>query len=248
MAFITDLTGMMKILRKAERTMDIGRIMEKLPLCTFEHMYRVGSLAALLSRSFLQSLPCPQPEKSALICCGEAAFYHDIGKAFIPPRLITKPESYTSDERAVMSKHSACAEVIFSDIGGGRITGMPERLTEPAREAAVSHHEWWNGGGYPYGKSSEEIPLVARITSVCDAYDAMTSDRSYRSARRHSEACRELRACAGTQFDPGVVGAFLRCEGKISRLYLGRASLNREADVLYGDLGKNSCKENRRVN
>ena len=70
-------------------------------------------------------------------------------------------------------------------------------------------HEWWNGNGYPYGIKCERIPLIARITSVCDVYDAITGDRSYRRARSHEYACSEIEANAGTQFDPVLAKLFL---------------------------------------
>ena len=73
----------------------------------------------------------------------------------------------------------------------------------------MHHHEWWNGGGYPAGLCGEEIPLGARIIAVCDAYDAMVSDRPYRRALSHDDALAELHRCAGTQFDPRVVRAFI---------------------------------------
>jgi HD-GYP domain-containing protein (c-di-GMP phosphodiesterase class II) len=76
--------------------------------------------------------------------------------------------------------------------------------------AVRHHHEWFDGSGYPDGLSGEEIPLISRILLVTDAFDAMTSDRPYRAATSEEEAIAELRRCAGTQFDPNVVEAFLR--------------------------------------
>ena len=117
-----------------------------------------------------------------------------------------------------MKKHTLCAQVLFNDIDHGKIIGMPPHLVRPARDAAVYHHEWWDGQGYPYGIRGKEIPLIARITSVCDAYDAMTSNRCYRRARTHSEACRELETCSGTQFDPVLVRLFLDSDKEISEI------------------------------
>ncbi|HBR08981.1 MAG TPA: phosphohydrolase, partial [Clostridiales bacterium] len=74
------------------------------------------------------------------------------------------------------------------------------------------HHEWWNGTGYPYGISYDAIPLIARITTVCDAYDAMTSSRIYRESHSHDHARQELKQYAGIQFDPELVRVFLAAD------------------------------------
>jgi two-component system cell cycle response regulator len=90
---------------------------------------------------------------------------------------------------------------------GERILAAAPALS-PVAPLVRSSHEWWNGGGYPDGLTGEAIPLGARIVAVCDAFDAMTSDRPYARARSVGEACAELDRCAGTQFDPRVVEAF----------------------------------------
>ncbi len=115
-----------------------------------------------------------------------------------------------SDE---MNKPAALSDEEFESFRSH--PGYGERLLEniPAFRAVLpavgSHHEKWDGSGYPLGLKGDEIPLMARIMSVADTYDAMTSHRAYRSALKHSVASAELSRCAGTQFDPGVVTAFL---------------------------------------
>ena len=84
------------------------------------------------------------------------------------------------------------------------------KFLEPALEIVYSHHERWDGGGYPRGLRREDIPLAARIFAVVDTYDSITSDRPYRRARSHAEAVTELCRVAGTQLDPDVVEAFIR--------------------------------------
>ena len=91
---------------------------------------------------------------------------------------------------------------------------------------AIYHHEWWNGNGYPFGIDGKKIPLIARITSTCDAYDAMTSQRTYRHAPSHDYACQELSENAKTQFDPFLVSIFLNHEAEFLKL---------SKDVLYAD-------------
>ena len=181
---------------------------------TDKHMDRVSILTELLSNKLCQD-NISYLKETELQYFGEAASYHDIGKAFIPAELMKKPGSFSKEEMEIMKKHTVCAEVLFSDMESGRLKGLPKHILGPARDAAVYHHEWWNGNGYPYGRCHEEIPLIARITSVCDAYDAITSKRVYRPARPHYDACCEIAACSGTQFDPEVVNVFLANANKI---------------------------------
>jgi diguanylate cyclase (GGDEF)-like protein len=128
-----------------------------------------------------------------------AAELHDVGKVGIPDALLDKRGPLTPDEWEFMHQHT---------ILGERILNAAPAL-RPVARIVRSSHERWDGAGYPDGLSGEEIPLGARIVAVCDAYDAMTTDRSYRAAFSRADALRELRAAAGTQFDPTVVAACL---------------------------------------
>ncbi len=123
---------------------------------------------------------------------------HDIGKIGIPSELLRKRGPLDSGEREHMREHPEI---------GARILEPVERLRQLAPLVRFSH-ECWDGSGYPDGLAGEQIPLGARIISVCDAFDAMVSDRPYRGGRSTAEALVELRAHAGTQFDPAVVEAF----------------------------------------
>jgi HD-GYP domain-containing protein (c-di-GMP phosphodiesterase class II) len=129
-----------------------------------------------------------------------AALLHDIGKIKISAEIINKPGTLTSDEWAIMKTHTVEGERLLSQIGG---------LLANVGRIVRSCHEDWNGTGYPDGLAAEEIPLVARIVRACDAFSAMTTDRSYRKARPVEEAVAELRRCAGTDFDPVVVEALV---------------------------------------
>jgi putative two-component system response regulator len=99
-------------------------------------------------------------------------------------------------------------------IGASMLAGGSSALVRTAELIARSHHERWDGGGYPDARAGEAIPLAARIVCACDAWSAMTTDRSYRAARSDAEAAAELRACAGTHFDPRVVEALLAVVGR----------------------------------
>lgn len=132
------------------------------------------------------------------------AQFHDIGKVGIPDRILFKPGPLTGEEKKEMERH---CEIGF------RIARSSNELASIA-EWVLRHHEWWNGEGYPLGLKREEIPLECRILAIADAYDAMTSDRPYRKAMSHFEALVELKAGAGTQFDPHLIAKFIKAAGK----------------------------------
>ena len=124
---------------------------------------------------------------------------HDIGKLAVNPRILRKPGALDPDELEQVRTHP---------VEGTR---MLEEITSlrPALECVLHHHERWDGGGYPHALSGDEIPLEARILAVADAYDAMTTDRPYRTAITHDEAIAEVERCAGGQFDPAIAEAFV---------------------------------------
>jgi two-component system cell cycle response regulator len=129
-----------------------------------------------------------------------AAELHDIGKAAIPDAILDKPSALDREERAFMERHTVIGERIIASTPTGRPVATIVRAT----------HEHYDGGGYPDGLCGEQIPLAARIIAICDAYHAMTSNRSYRAAIPQSEAIQELRRCAGSQFDPEITEVFLQ--------------------------------------
>ena len=137
------------------------------------------------------------------------ALLHDIGKIGVTDSVLRKPSRLTSEEMAQVQQHPSIGRRILEGV-----RGFQQYL--PIVEL---HHENWDGTGYPLRLSDVKVPLCARITHVADAYDAMTSARSYRSALSHEAAIRELKRCAGTQFDPEIVKALLRADeiGKFSR-------------------------------
>ena len=127
-----------------------------------------------------------------------AALLHDVGKVRIPNELINKAGPLSPAERELMNTHTVEGERMLDRVGG---------LLADVGRIVRSCHERYDGKGYPDGLAGEQIPLVARIVSCCDAFNAMTSDRSYREALPVSSALAELRANSGTQFDPAVVDA-----------------------------------------
>jgi diguanylate cyclase (GGDEF)-like protein/PAS domain S-box-containing protein len=127
------------------------------------------------------------------------AVLHDIGKISIADSIIFKPRSLTEEEWQVIKRHP---EV------GYRIATSSAELA-PIAKGILCHHEWWNGKGYPKGLKGKNIPLISRIISIVDAYDAMTNNRPYRKALSTEKAIEELKRCAGTQFDPILVNKFI---------------------------------------
>jgi response regulator RpfG family c-di-GMP phosphodiesterase len=127
-----------------------------------------------------------------------AAELHDVGKMAIPDEILRKPGPLSESEWSFVRQHTLVGE---------RILGAAPALL-PVAKLVRSSHEHFDGSGYPDGLAGEAIPLGARIVAVCDAFDAMTTSRPYRDPMSVESALAELRACAGTQFDPRVVQAF----------------------------------------
>lgn len=136
-----------------------------------------------------------------------AAPLHDIGKIHIPDAVLNKPGKLTEEEFEIMKTHTTAGEELLTH---AKAELGESGYLNTAVEMAAYHHEWWNGKGYPYGISGEEIPLCARIMAVADVFDALTSKRCYKSAMPLEKAYAIIREEAGTHFDPAVVEAFLR--------------------------------------
>ena len=128
-----------------------------------------------------------------------AGLLHDIGKIGIPQSILCKPGKLTNEEFEVMKSHPEQGEKMLKDIK--KLTLISNWLR--------THHEKWDGTGYPNGLKGEEIPLSGRIIALADTYDAMTSDRPYRKALSHETAIDEIKRCAGTQFDPVLAQLFV---------------------------------------
>jgi HD-GYP domain-containing protein (c-di-GMP phosphodiesterase class II) len=125
---------------------------------------------------------------------------HDIGKIGVPDSILRKPAKLTEEEWVLMREHPMHGQQILRGI----------QFLEGAGRVVAQHHEKWDGSGYPSGLKAEEIDMCARIFSVADAFDAMTSDRVYRRGKSYESASQELDDWAGRQFDPKVIEAFHR--------------------------------------
>ncbi len=157
-----------------------------------------------------------------------ASMLHDVGKVAIPDRILLKPGPLQAGERAIVNQHT----VIGSEI----LANSPSPLVRMAETIARSHHERWDGSGYPDGLHGEEIPLVGRICAVCDVYDALLADRPYKPAWTRERALGEIAAQRGRHFDPAIVDVFLSLRGAAAeRGTEGRGAA--QADAGNGTVG-----------
>ena len=153
-----------------------------------------------------------------------AAPLHDVGKIHIPDAVLNKPGKLTAEEFEIMKTHSSAGKELLAR--AKETLGESEYL-KMAAEMAAYHHEWWNGKGYPYGMKGEEIPLCARIMAVSDVFDALTSERCYKSAMPKERAYGIIREESGTHFDPAVVEAFFAASDEIGKM----ADTNTDTDT-----------------
>jgi PAS domain S-box-containing protein len=188
-----------------ERTRELRRsraeTLQKLALAaeyrdddTFQHTERVGAGAAELATRL--GLP-----GSLVRLIRHAAPLHDVGKIGIPDRILLKPGPLNAQELAAMRQHTV--------LGADLLTGCDSAILQLGEQIALTHHERWDGNGYPAGLAAEAIPIAGRIVAVVDSFDAMAHDRPYRAASSVESALSEIARCSGTQFDPHVVKAFL---------------------------------------
>lgn len=187
-----------------ERTEDLHRAqietLERLAMAaeyrdddTGLHTKRVGATAGLIAKAL--GLPNDQVD-----LIRRAAPLHDVGKIGIADNILLKPSKLTDEEFATMRRHTV--------IGAEMLSGSSSPWLQMAEVIALSHHERWDGRGYPRQLAGEEIPLVGRIVAVADVFDALTHDRPYKSAWAPDLAANEIMAQCGTQFDENVVKAF----------------------------------------
>lgn len=162
---------------------------------THQHANRVANYASRTA----ESMGIPRRDRQELYLGG---LLHDIGKVGIPDAILRKPGPLSPEEYQVIQTHPAIGAHICDTTRG---LGAVSRIV-------LSHHERWDGAGYPHRLAGEGIPRLARIVAVVDAFDAMTTDRPYHRGISVSAACEELKRCRGTQFDPEVVDAFLSAD------------------------------------
>lgn len=144
-----------------------------------------------------------------------ASSLHDIGKVGIPDSILLKPGRLTPEERSIMEKHALIGADTLLAI---RAKLGPDEFIDMGIEIALQHHEKWDGTGYPFGLTGEEISLAARIVALADFYDAVTSKRVYKDAMSHNETSELIKSLRGTHFDPDVVDIFCANEDEFNAI------------------------------
>jgi response regulator RpfG family c-di-GMP phosphodiesterase len=186
-----------------ETAMALATALESKDWGTRQHCQRVQRYAVLLARGArAEIVDDPSAEYGFLL--------HDVGKIGIPDRILLKPAPLNDEERRQMKTHTLLGEQMLSGVTLLQGTGL---------SVVRSHHERWDGHGYPDRLEGPDIPLGARVFAVADALDAMTSDRPYRRARPWEDAAREIVAESGGQFDPAIVDAFRECEPELRAVH-----------------------------
>jgi putative two-component system response regulator len=197
-----------------ERTREIRRTQEEViyrlvsasefrSLETGVHVRRIAKYTQVLARA----LGWDFSESEDL---GLAASMHDVGKIGVRDEILLKPGKCTPEEFEVMKEHTT--------IGASILVGSNIPLIVLAREIALCHHEKWDGSGYPRGLAGEDIPVSARITAVCDVYDALISDRVYRPAMDEETALSIMKEGRGSHFDPEIFDHFMECLPEFHRI------------------------------
>ncbi len=170
---------------------------------TGDHILRISGYCGLVARA----LRLPEDECSFI---ERASPMHDVGKIGIPDAILLKPGKLTPEEWEVMKTHTT--------VGASMLSGSSAPLVKLAEKIALTHHEKWNGTGYPHGLAGADIPLAGRIVAVCDVFDALMSDRPYKKAWELERALDVLKADSGSHFDPDCVEAFFQVLTDILRV------------------------------
>ncbi|MBI5937010.1 MAG: response regulator [Betaproteobacteria bacterium] len=197
----------------------LGRAAEFRDNETGLHIIRMSKISQIVGRAAGMS----EAEAEVLL---NASPMHDIGKIGIPDRILLKPGKLDADEWCVMQSHAR--------IGADLLDGHDAPLLAMARDIALTHHEKWDGGGYPDGLRAEQIPLVGRIVALADVFDALTSVRPYKAAWPVEQALDHIRAQRGIHFDPYLTDIFMDCLDEIRSICHQFAEPGEGTGKLYG--------------
>jgi putative two-component system response regulator len=205
----------------ARRTVELERAYERVRLASLDTIHRLSRAAeykdehtgehiARMSRYCVAIGRQLNLSSSVLDSILYAAPMHDIGKIGIPDRILLKPQRLNPNEWSVMKRHTI--------IGAQILQGSDVSFVRLAEVIALTHHERWDGKGYPHGLSGKEIPLVGRISAVADVFDALTSRRPYKEPISVEDSCSIIREGRGQRFDPEVVDAFFDASEQIMKI------------------------------
>lgn len=201
-----DLVQARKRIKESERELvrRLGQAAEWRDDETGDHTLRVGEYCAAIAHSYGW-------KADACDALRVAGMLHDIGKIGIPDFVMVKQGALSPEERQLIQAHTLMGSDILAD------SDIP--LLQMAQRIAASHHERWDGSGYPYALVGKDIPLEGRIAALADVFDALTSRRRYKDAWKFDRALEEIRSLSGTHFDPDVVAAFEGALPQIREIY-----------------------------
>jgi HD-GYP domain-containing protein (c-di-GMP phosphodiesterase class II) len=169
------------------------------------HLNRICAYSQMLAERLVGRPGFNEVTYDFIQTIARAAALHDVGKVGIPDSILLKPGKLTEAEFEIMKTHTLIGAELLD---GLRASYGDFAMIAMGVDVAQSHHEWWDGSGYPRGQTEREIPLAARILCICDVYDALTSERVYKKAWTHEETEKTIRDSAGKQFDPELVDVF----------------------------------------
>ena len=175
------------------------------------HLIRIADYTTIIAKGY--GLSSPELENLRYASC-----MHDIGKIGVPESILRKESDLTPEEFQIMKKHTIIGARIFE--------GAQSQFLKIAYQVALFHHEKFDGTGYPFGFKGEDIPLYARIVSVADVFDALTSNRPYRKAIEFDKAVDFIKKHAGTFFDPHLVLIFMRNIDSIRQIWLSNIKIS----------------------
>jgi putative two-component system response regulator len=201
---------------------------------TGHHLERVQSYSRLLAQELLRNGAYPDQIDAGFVnLIFETSPLHDIGKVAIPDCVLLKPGRLSDEEFGIMKAHTTMGA---ETLAAAALKFPKAKYLRMAREIAESHHERWDGAGYPKGLKGEEIPLSGRIVALADVYDALVSRRVYKAAMTHVTARSIIMEGRGTHFDPRVVEAFLAAEQQFKEVLQRFSRSDSETTMTVADL------------
>ena len=179
------------------------------------HLSRICEYSRMMATRLRGRMGYHEVTNEFVLALSRAAALHDVGKVGIPDSVLLKPGKLSEEDYAVIKTHTT--------MGAELLRGLMNDFGEYAlitigAQVAASHHEWWDGSGYPEGLAGRGIPLAARIVAIADVYDALTSRRIYKDAWAKDDALQAIREKSGTQFDPELVETFVKDLDELDRI------------------------------
>lgn len=212
---------MLDLMSRDVTIFSLAQLVESRDPETGDHLDRIREYARVLAQELVVSGAAGDVPADLADLMYATSPMHDIGKVGVPDAILLKPGQLSDAEWEVMKAHTTIGAATLDRA----LEQFPEMLyLRTARDIALTHHERFDGTGYPSGLKEQAIPLAGRIVGLCDTYDAITSNRVYRSARPHVVARAEIVRAAGAQFDGCIVEAFLRVEAAFAAVGAGRAA------------------------